>query len=626
MPIDKSDEGWSKEIRAAEQHRDKHMRVAKGLVKKMHTACFSSDHELDQLVFEGDPVNYVYQFVQTIVPQLVFANPVARVTSRRTGHLEALAAANKQCVNRWVKDHKLYRVLREVVTDSFFPFGVMGIMQGSNPWPVPKRIAQDDFIRDPYALTKADLRFTGHRWWADKKAIEERARRFKDEGWILANIRELKEDDGAVRDLRHRAGGDQMQAGPKRGEIVFYDVVVHNEVMKGFDPERFPSTIYTLAITGAGRVKKVRKPRPFFGRGPSPYNIYDYGYVPNDTHGLSPVVANDSQSRSLNDFWRGTLNAMRNYKRLIAVNSGDPDFAAKMRDLGDLTVLEIAGVERNDVIPIELGGITNQHPQTLEMLQQLLDENLGLTDAQKGIVPSDGTATASQIAANSASVRVDDMEQQVYDNTAEALKDVAFYVWDNEDIECPLGREAINEMMEVPRLASEIQELQLQAMQEEAEANPQYAAKLQVALAHGSLTGVSLPELDIVYKGGDREFAPEGSKFEDLELEVQPYSMGRTSQDLGQRRGLELLQLIAQLAQLKAVYPGGAKYDELAQAIGDQMNHPGLASILDTPQDAGAQAPQGGAPGAGATTSGGGVSSGLEGRTSGALAGAAARG
>lgn len=635
MAIDKTDEGWSKEIRAAEIHRDKHIRVAKGLVQKMHTTCFNSEYELDQLIFEGDPVNFVYQFANTIIPQLVFTNPRARITSRRTGLMEALAAANQQCLNRWIQDVRLYRILREVVTDSLFPFGVLGIFQGDDPWPVARRISQDDFIRDPYALTKDRLRFTGHRWWKDKDAVEEAAKKENDylasKGmkagrWDLGVLKHIKADDHALHHLEHRGDGN-MGDMPKRSEIVFYDVVEHGVVHDEYkdQPERFPSTIYTLAVTGEGQVKEVRSPRPYYGRGPSPYHIFDYGYVPNETYGLSPVVANYGQSRALNDFWRGTINAMLNYKRIVAVSAGDADFAAKIRDLGDLTVLEVSGVDRNDVIPIELGGITNQHPQTLELLQNLLDQNSGLTEAQRGVVPSEGTATASQIAATSASARVDDMEQQVYETVADALEDVVFYTWDNDQIQVPLGREAIKEMLQVPKLAARIEELQFQAMLDRAENDPGYAEVLQVAMAQGTIDALPKPEVDFIYQGGDSAFAPPGSDFEDLETQVMPYSMRRTEEGLAKRQALELLQLITQLAQLKMAAPGAIRYEELAQLMGDQMNHPGLAHLLEGEgQGGGNGAPQAVQVGGSGATGGGQLP--LAGRSSGAQLGALNRG
>ena len=587
--IDKTNEGWSKEIRAARIANDNRCRVARGLVGKMATACFHSSYELEQLEFRGDPVNYVYQYAQTIVPQLVFSNPQIAVTSRRTGLMEALAAANKQCTQRWIQDNHFYRKLREVITDSLFPFGVLMLVQGRDPWPKARRIAQEDFIRDPYALTKDDLRFTGHRWWMDKDRLLERARKYEDEGWDIGLIESL-EGDSNDRELEHRKRGNDPDM-PQRGELVFYDIVEHGEVMEGYDPELFPSTIYTLVVCGENDdVKEVRKPRPYYGYGPSPYYIYDYGYVPNDTWGLSPIVANYSQAKALNDFWRGTLIAMQNYKNLIAVNSAEPDFAAKVRELGDLSILEVSGVTRDDVHQFSVGGISDQHMVTLEALQQLLDENLGLTEAQKGKVPQDGTATASQLAATSSSIRVDDMEQQVYETTARFLKGIGWHVHNNENLECPLGRDAIREMMQVPELAAQIEAQQMAAIEERASQDPAYALLVDQAMALGNPGLIPMPSIDFIYQGGDGLGAPEHTSFDDLEYMVQPYSMRRTNEDLAQRRALELFQLVAQITQLRAAYPQGARWEELVGALGDQMNHPGLANILLTPQDGGGQA------------------------------------
>jgi hypothetical protein len=596
MAIDTSDEGWGKEIVAAERARDARVRVARDLVKKYHTTFFHADKPLSEQNSElDDPSNYVYQYVLTMVPQMVFNNPQVRVDSRKTGKMEAIAAANRQGVNRWIKDKKFYRQLRMAAVDSFFPYGCIGIFQGrEDPWPQAVRISQEDFLRDAYALTKQEMRFTGHRWWADKDAMIKRAKAEGDEGgWDLGAIRGM-EADMAIKDLMHRGMSNDGLL-PKRNELVFYEMVLHGEVMDGMDPDRFPSTIHTLGVCAAGevKVKQVRKPRPYYGKGPSPYHIFDYGYVPDDTYGLSPVVANIGPAEALNRFWRGTIKAMLAFKNIVLVDDSEPNLAQKITDLDDRSVLNVGGLDKQKVVELSIGGISDKHLATLEALDELLEKNLGLTEAQQGATPKGTTATASQLAASASAIRVEDMEQQFYEVASDCLAGVSWYIWDDERVEFPLDRTAIHELGQIPEFQDQIKELQESGA-------------------------------EITYVGGDRALMGKHDAYEDMELSIQPHSMRRVTEDLGQKRALELLQVVAQIAQFKAAAPDAANWDDLVQTIGDLLNLPDLAKIMTEPQDGGAvAAPPPAPPGAqGAASGGAGLS--LVGQQTGAqLAGAA---
>ena len=80
--------------------------------------------------------------------------------------------------------------------------------------------------------------------------------------------------------------------------------------------------------------------------------------------------------------------------------------------------------------------------------------------------------------------------------------------------------------------------------------------------------------------GGDHD--PEsGATFDDLELEIEPYSMARTTEGQHQQRVMQMYQLVMQTAPMMPQMPF-IKWKELLYHLGDAMNYPEIAELVDT--------------------------------------------
>ena len=81
------------------------------------------------------------------------------------------------------------------------------------------------------------------------------------------------------------------------------------------------------------------------------------------------------------------------------------------------------------------------------------------------------------------------------------------------------------------------------------------------------------------YVGGVTE-EETGTSYNDLELEIDAYSMERTSESLRQRRTMEAFQLISNVAQAMPQMPY-VKWGDLLDKLGDAMNMPDLSEMID---------------------------------------------
>ena len=83
------------------------------------------------------------------------------------------------------------------------------------------------------------------------------------------------------------------------------------------------------------------------------------------------------------------------------------------------------------------------------------------------------------------------------------------------------------------------------------------------------------PNADALFQGGVHD-DDAGYTFDDLELEIEPYSMERANEGLAQKRALEMHQILMNSLPAMAQYPDYPWQDHFAK-IGNAMNAPDMS-------------------------------------------------
>lgn len=182
-----------------------------------------------------------------------------------------------------------------------------------------------------------------------------------------------------------------------------------------------------------------------------------------------------------------------------------------------------------------MGGQTDPQANWIATCRNRADRVLGMDEALRGAVSGAGTATEHSIASEAANTRIAFIKQNFINSTVKLLNGVAFYLYHDDDIVFPIGLDAMREL------------------------------------------GVEESEL-LMFQGGGHE----GSdySFEDLELEIEPYSMERASEGLAQKRALEMHAMILNSLQLMQAFPDYPWKDHFNK-IGNAMNAPDMAELVD---------------------------------------------
>jgi hypothetical protein len=555
--LDTNPNNLIEEIKAAERLRDGRLRKFKDQREHYHGPAYTGVGD------EYYPENHYFEYISLVVPKVIFDNPRVRVTTRRTGTQHEVAEALRHGLNRWCKDVDLRKVLTKSAVDMMFNWSVLLVREIPDPGyrpgetssegvptdymrPSVYRIDQRHFFIDPLAIVLEDARYYGHKIARDKEDLLADARRNPDD-WDVSQIDDMGEDDRAEEYYRK-----PVQQAPPRNEVQYYEVwIPEHQLDDEHTPDKgFHGTIFTIANTstgerGDGAMKYLRKPRAYYGPKWGPYCIAGVYSVPGEQYPLSPLTVVEGQIEDLNLHVLAAQRAENAYKRCVLYNQKDTKTARQIQANPDLYFVGVPDVDKSTVVPIEVGGSSPTQHAYIQMKRDRLDRVSGLFDAQRGNVEGQGTATEVAVANEASTARMAFLKQQFTDFTQKVLSTVAWYMYHDDRVVFPLGTDTADEMGMEPTQGPD---------------------------------GKLYPPEPWFY-GGSFD-VDSGATFQALELEIEPYSMERTSEGVVMQRTMQAFELIMQSAPVMPQVDW-VDWDELIEKMGEAMNMPDLGRLIN---------------------------------------------
>jgi hypothetical protein len=382
-----------------------------------------------------------------------------------------------------------------------------------------------------------------HRYLIDKEDLIQLAKEKPGEGWNLDVIKSVSA--GAKVDEVQR---DQRFA-VHRKEVVIYEVWFPElDDEKRTREEGFNGMIYTLAygqnVEGLTKDPQyIREPRPFYGPRWGPYVLFGAYIVPDVAFPLGPLTAVAAQNEQLNRQARAIDRANEKYKQLIFVAGDDADLQNQVKDGKDLFVFPARNIEdvRTQIFQAQIGGAQEVQYQSYQNLKERVNRLLGLDEIHRGNVSGEGTATEVTAAVAASENRLGYLLNQFGAGAEKVIRTVAWYLYHTDEIVFPLGQEA--------------------------------TAAFQP------------PEgTDLWFKGGTEDDTS-GATFDDLELEIDIYSMEKASESQLRRKSAFQLELMTTLGpmlpQLEAM---GWNTRKMLKSLGEAENIPDLDEKVDWPR------------------------------------------
>lgn len=548
MVIARDADSIRKEIEYAEDRRDQHLAALKGLIAGFTTPFWrSATGEMSEERTDYQPENHNYKLLRYMTAKLAYSRPVVDMTSRMVG-MEDEMKERQVVLDQWMQDHRVERLGQQLSVDFMLCTAASHVTTVEHPYltlsgpyedgepavdVVWERLSPRKFFFDPAAETRETREYEGHGWVTDKESLLALAE--KDESWDREAIEGLP--DTALGEIEDPSAW-KRQGIPDRKEIGVYQVwfrdgriVEENTPRKGYH-----GVIYTLAVVksqdGSKTTTFLREPMDFFGPASGPYVAGEVYYVPDSSFGLAPCIAHEGQNRDLNRHARGVSDMAARYKRLILCASAKVAEELKARE--NDYIITIPGLEDTAVVPLEIGGVTDQVLSYLQLAAGRLEAVSGLSEALQGEVSGDGTATEQTIAKAASDIAVDFVKARFTNLFEEGLSKVDWYINMHPDFRAAISPEILGD---------------------------EYRAEVP----EGSV---------LVFSGGNAKVPPEM-----LSIDIEPMSMERTSEALQQKRIVDLLQVLGQVIPLKAQFPSQG-WDKLLEKIGEAVNMPGLGDLF----------------------------------------------
>ena len=539
-------------VREAEVKRENHRKGHARLKRRFCGAWYSTTQQADEDGLQHE--NHEYEYVSLTLARLCGGGePRMRVQSRAGAPQRKVAQAIEHGINRLIRDVKLRRKLIPVFEDMLFGWGVMQVanedavgrkaIKGVQPKrPVPKRISPDRCGWDPHATDWEDKRFAFHRWVMTRQELLDLADD-EESGWDKQAIRDLPA--GVDKKALGRAETDVDLDGIE--EIDGWEVWVRDEQLDDeHAPEKgYNGVIHTLAscVTSENKLegREIREPRAYYGPPSGPYVFFGYLPVPDESFPLSPLVAVKSQADSLNAFTGSAIRAAANRKRIGILEASEPELV-KIKDAKDGEWVAQVAFDRSKAQEYEIGGLTPQMITAVQMERERLDRNSGIFEAQRGSVTGAATASENVIANEASSARFALLQQQADAGVLDLCNVLAWYLYHDERVIFPLGDETA------------------EAIEEEV----------------GEAPG---PESALWFKGGTFN-EPSDYTYEDLELDMEPYSLGRTSEVVQAQRMGQLVNVATVIAPALVQNPH-LDAELLMSSLADSTNNDDLRKLID---------------------------------------------
>lgn len=352
------------------------------------------------------------------VHSLVSANPRALVTTR-TPELKPHAIDYGLSLNLLFEEIELKRSLREVVASSMLSLGVMKVGVAESPsleraatQPFAERVDIDDWVQDMNARSWNEIGFCGNRYRVHLDDL--RASEFSDQTVIDNLTKEgpydwVSESGGKTFPSSISAGDSSED--PYYDMVEVYDIWLPREKLFLTVPRKFPD--------------KVIRTMEWEGPSHGPYHRLGFLWPDGNNLPLPPAAMWLDLHILANELFRKTsAQARRQKSNLIVNNPSDAERARKSMD-GDIMPMSPG----TDAREVSWGGADQKTLSVTALCKDMFSYFAGNIDVIGGLAPGSRTFSQDKLMAESADVRMRDMQQSVLDLTRNVMRDIAFYRW-----------------------------------------------------------------------------------------------------------------------------------------------------------------------------------------------------
>lgn len=382
----------------------------------------------------ASPLNMMHTAVTTMVPNLVFNEPRSKARTdilAYRDYSESLELATDSVIRRV----NLRMTLRKAVYDSIYMAGFVktGLAQSNEivPFdgndidigqPYAERIDPDDMIMDPWARDWDAQTFIGNRYRMDLEDLQASGLYDPDELEKLSKQYQQTE----IRRASELSGSEQnIENGEIRDFVDLCDVYLPREQL-----------VVTLPYTKDGKADDFLRVAEYIGPDTGPYHMLGYTPVSDNIMPVAPAMVWYDLHVLGNRIARKLARQAERLKTVLAYQGEAEEDIEQIAEADDGETVRVQDV--NMMKEVKYGGATPDAYTWMDWVKKNFSEQANSLDLLSGNGAQAPTATQSEMLQANTSVRLSDMQAQVYHFTAEIVRDIAYFLHTDPLIQLPL--------------------------------------------------------------------------------------------------------------------------------------------------------------------------------------------
>jgi hypothetical protein len=389
---------------------------------------------------KASPLNLAYGAVSTLIPNLVYNDPKCKVTTGTLAYRD-YAEMIAMAIDYALLMLKYRENLRKVIFDALFVAGFMktGISLSDRTVQVDgrrisvgqfyaDRVDFSDMVFDPAARDWREQRLTGNRYRADADKMLEIG--FGDPD-LIRKLSTRSEEGPADRSAGDRLNGD-------RGEDQVRDILRYVDLVDLYIPEE--NQIVTMPYQKDMVQDAFINEAEYVGPDTGPYHMLAFSPVSENILPVAPAAIWFDLHVVGSRITRKLGRQAERLKRILAYEGSAIEDATEIAEADDGEAVRVDDISK--IKEITFGGAAPESYAWMEWVKRNFSETAGNVEMMSGQSPSAPTLGQSEIMQANGSIRLGDMQNLVYDFTAEIAHDAGFYIHTDPLIELPLTRRA----------------------------------------------------------------------------------------------------------------------------------------------------------------------------------------
>jgi hypothetical protein len=386
---------------------------------------------------KAQPLNFMYSGVTTLVPNLVYNDPKVKIRTDILAYRD-YADTLELAVNHLHRRIDLRMTLRKAIVDSIFMAGFIktGLASGDSfitmdgvdveiGQPYAERVDPDDIVLDPMARDWDEQAFIGNRFRANLDDLIATGLYEPDLLEKLASRTETEDSKGLAAKLTGAMPESEMA-----------DIQRYVDLVEVYLPRE--KIVVTLPYQKNATEDKFLRVADYQGPDRGPYHMLGYAYVPDNILPIPPASIWYDLHVMGNRIARKLSRQSERIKRVLAYESSAVEDVNEIAEADDGETVRVDDISK--IKEVQYGGAGKESYDWMEWTQQRFSEQAGNIDMLSGSGSNTPTATQAEMLQANTSVRLGDMQNQVYNFAAEVAQDLTFFVHTDPLIDLPLVR------------------------------------------------------------------------------------------------------------------------------------------------------------------------------------------